>query len=147
LTVVSRGPATAVAGDGYGAYPSTAHEPPGSDPGDWSLIRPARFAVTRVLKGSLPECVDLDVPGGSSPDFVQQGGGEPPPFGVGARMLAFFLAAHADDGSVVAAPRRPSPPKEVPPFTAWLILVAPDGTAQILGGSETINVDTWTPPS
>lgn len=131
LTVVSRGPVTAVAGGGYGARPSIAHEPPGSDPGDWSLIRPARFSVTRVLKGSLPQCMDLDVPGGSSPDFAQHVEGDPPPFGVRDRAIAFVNAAHGSE-----------------PLTAWLTLVAPDGTVQIpFGDHETINVDTWTLPT
>jgi hypothetical protein len=131
LQVVSRGVPTAIADPGvFGARPSRQHPPPGTGENDFEVIRPARFAVVRQLKGSIPDCLDLDVPGGTVESISSSGFA--PAFGVGDRMLA-FVSLHDDTGA-------PAP---------WVNLLLPDDKDGLVtlpfGGRDRLNIDTWVP--
>jgi hypothetical protein len=131
IQVVSRGVPTAIADPGtYGARPSSSHPPPGNGASDFEVIRPARFAVVRQLKGSIPACLDLDVPGGTAGLFSSNGFA--PAFGVGDQMLA-LLQTHDDAGA-------PTP-------WAWALLRADKNGMLTLpfGDHDLLNVNTWTP--
>jgi hypothetical protein len=131
LQVVSRGGPAAIADPRlFGARPSRPHPPPGTGESDFEVIRPARFAVVRPLKGTIPDCLDLDVPGGTVGSLSSDGFA--PAFGVGDRMLA-FVNLHDDRGA-------PAP---------WvnIMLVADEHGLVTLpfGAHDRLNVDTWVP--
>jgi hypothetical protein len=129
--VVSRGVPTAIADPRtFGARPSRAHPPPGTDPNDFEVIRPTRFAVVRQLKGSIPDCLDLDVPGGTVGSISSDGFA--PAFGVGDRMLA-FVTLHDDSGGPT-------------PWVNLMLLADKNGLVTLpFGGRDRLNLDTWIP--
>ena len=95
LTVVSRRPPVAVGAPrnhGFGAWPSGPHATPAPDgPGadNFAVVRPARLALTRTIAGSVPDCLDLDVPGGTAGAFRFDLAEFPATFAAGDRVLAF----------------------------------------------------------
>jgi hypothetical protein len=131
LQVVSRGIPTAIADPReFGARPSRQHPPPGPGESDFEVIRPTRFAVVRPLKGSIPDCLDLDVPGGTVGSVSSDGFA--PAFGVGDRMLAFFML-HDDSGAPA-------------PWANIMLLADKNGLVTLpFGDRDRLNVDTWVP--
>jgi hypothetical protein len=130
LQVVSRGVPTAIADPGtFGARPSQAHPPPGEGQDDFEVIRPTRFGIVRQLKGTLPACLDLDVPGGTVGSVRSDGFA--PAFGIGDRTLAFF--SYDDTGSPT-------------PWASLMLLADSNGLVSLpFGGHDRLNVDTWAP--
>jgi len=102
IQVVSRSVPTAIADPHtFGARPSQPHPPPGAGDPDFEIVRPTRFRVVRQLKGALPGCLDLDVPGGTVGALSSDGFA--PAFGVGDRMLAFFTVHRQIEDTTVDA--------------------------------------------
>ncbi|MCA1846136.1 MAG: hypothetical protein LC792_23685 [Actinobacteria bacterium] len=129
--MVSRGVPTAIGDPGkFGARPSRQHPPPGAGESDFEVIRPARFAVVRQLKGSIPDCLDLDVPGGTVGSVSSDGFA--PAFGVGDRMLAFVIL-HDDTGNPA-------------PWANLMLLADKNGLVTLpFGAQDRLNIDTWVP--
>ena len=103
---------------------------PTAHPGDTDIdvVRPARFTLVRTIKGSVPSCLDLDVPGGTFGKARQENSRFPQNFKRGDRMLAIF----ADT--------------ETPSFAIALYPADKDGNLTLpFGAEERVNLNTWSP--
>ena len=139
VQVVSRAGGTAAPDDHQlGARPSRPHAAP--DPATaardgFKVVRPARLAVTRLLKGELSACLELDVPGGTAGLYQYHASQFPDRFSPGDKMLGLF-STHDEQGI------------GVPAYAQTLLKADPDGNLTLpFGDHDHINVNTWTPPS
>lgn len=100
----------------------------------FKVLRPTRLAVIRLLKGQLPPCLDLDVPGGTAGLYQYHASQFPAAFGPGDKMLGLF-STHDQPGPTV------------PAYAQTLLKADPDGNLTLpFGDRDQINVNTWTPP-
>ena len=98
------------------------------------VSRVVRVATDRVIKGSVPHCLALDIPGGVANGHRTTNADYPLVIRIGDRLLVFF------------SPLGPPGNRQVEPGV--IAAVAPDGTVVVpFGGYETVNVDTWQPPA
>lgn len=125
----------AVQGKGIGALAADAvAAAPPAVPGSLSfrVVRPMTLQVVRELRGDLPTCLELAIPGGSADGFAEFDPGFPRRIAVGEPMLAFFSG--------------PDPSQSGPVLTL-LVAAQPDGTFVLPFGDGTpIEVATWTVP-
>jgi hypothetical protein len=134
LEVVGRDLPVARSGPGYPNAVTIGGSYPRGDESDSSvrdIVRPVRFRVTRVLKGTLPECLALDVPGGRAGTHRSLVDTMPRVITPGDTVLAFL-----DDemGGV-----------RVPLYATELLKAAKDGTVRLPFGSQpVVDLDTWT---
>lgn len=94
----------------------------------FAVVRPAAFQVVETVRGTLPECLDLAVPGGSVGDFTERNGAFPARFAVGDRLLALFEQAR-------------------PPRVSFLFPARQDGNFLLPFGEKVVNAATWEPPA
>lgn len=132
LRVVSRAEAVAAAeAEEPNARPSAPHERPKAG-SQFTVLRPARLAVVRQLKGSLPQCLDLDVPGGRAGMFTKTGSQFPAQLAPGDQLLG--LIATQDEKGPTA------------PYATALFRADRDGWLTLpFGDRERVNVNTWEP--
>lgn len=133
LRVVSRGAPIAAADDQRGGARQSMPRRPPEEGAQWfTVVRPMRLEVVRELKGSLPKCLDLDVPGGTSGEFSESSNVFPRQGAPGDRLLAFFATRDA---------RGPIVPFAMAMWRAdeegWLTLPFGDG--------ERVDLETWNP--
>ena len=98
------------------------------------VSRVVRVATDRAIKGSVAHCLAIDIPGGVANGHQTTNANYPPVIRIGDRLLVFF------------SPLGPPGHRQVEPDD--IAAVAPDGTVVVpFGGHETVNVDTWQPPT
>lgn len=132
LRVVSRAAPLPALDDGQpNAGPSAPHAPPKAG-SPFTVVRPTRLAVVRQLKGSLPQCLDLDIPGGTAGTFTKTDSRFPAQLAPDDQLLG--LIATQDDKGPTA------------PYATALFLADRDGWLTLpFGDRERVNVNTWKP--
>lgn len=96
------------------------------------VVRPARFEVQRVIRGTFEDCAEFDVPGGVAGEHALVNPLFPDRLETGKRVLAFGLGTSGDEGD--------------PLRVQHMVVTAEDGTVTLpFGGGEIVDVDTWEP--
>jgi hypothetical protein len=139
VQVVSRGGGVAGPDDHQlGARPRSPHTAPAAADAardGFKVLRPTRFAVTRLLKGQLPPCLDLDVPGGTAGNYPYHSSQFPARFSPGDRMLGLFFT-------------QDRPGHAVPPYAQALLLADSTGHLTLpFGDHDRIDINIWAPPA
>jgi hypothetical protein len=99
------------------------------------VLRPTRLAVIRPLKGQLPPCLDLDIPGGTAGNSQYHPSQFPARFAPGDEMLGLF-STHDQPGT------------SIPPYAQALLLAGSTGHLTLpFGDNDRIDINTWTPPT
>lgn len=95
------------------------------------VVRPILFRAEQALKGVVPRCLLLEVPGGSAGDVTEETGGLfPHRLRVGDRVLAFLTT-----GDVGGAP--------VPLWSSLMLAVSPEGIVRFPFDGTTVDLDTF----
>jgi hypothetical protein len=94
------------------------------------VMRKVRFATTRVIKGDVPACLELDIPGGRVGQQYDTNENFPRVITVGSRYVAFFVRYD------LAAQPSPLRTFDIEPVDANGYFSVPFGGAT--------NADTWT---